>query len=119
MRRPLPAAIGALWLSAITAAFASGGHGGGQKDPERATIGNISVRQSLDAGRRKQDEYGWKKMGCHDELSKDLQAAPMWCKERQIGWGDPLYPFRSEISERDASPHLWWRRDNNDFQPES
>ena len=117
MRRPLLAAIGVLWISAITAALASGGHGGGQKDPERATIGNISVPQSRDASWTKQDKSSWKKYGCHDELSKDLQAAPMWCKETRIGWGDPLYPFRSEKSERDVSPHLWLWRDNSDFQP--
>jgi hypothetical protein len=95
MRRPLLAAIGVLWLSAITAALASGGNSGGQKDSERATNGNINVRQSLDAGWKKQEKYSWKKYGCHDELSKDLKAVPMWCKERRIGWGDPLYPFRS------------------------
>jgi hypothetical protein len=118
MRRPLLAAIGALWLSAITAALASGGHGGGQKAPERATSGNISVRQYLDAGWKKQEKYSWTKYGCHDKLSKDLQAAPMWCKKKRIGWGDPLYPFRSK-SGRNVFPHLWSQRDDNDFRPNS
>jgi hypothetical protein len=108
MHRPLLATIGALWLLATTAALASGGHGSGQIDPERATIGNTSVRQSLDTGWEKQDN--WKKYGCHDEINKDLLAAPMWCKGRRIGWGDPLYPFRSEgeESERNVFPHLRW-----------
>jgi hypothetical protein len=96
-----------LWLSAVTTALASGGHGDGQKAPERATIGNISVRQSLDAGWKKQEKYSWKKYGCHDKLSRDLQAAPMWCKERRIGWGNPLYPLQSEKTGHNVFPHLW------------
>jgi hypothetical protein len=107
MRRPLFAAIGALWLSAITAALATG-NSGGQKNIGKAAIENMHVRSSLHAGLNNQDKYSLNKYGCRDEINKDL-LIPMWCKQNKIGWGDPLYPFRSDgtESERNVLPHLW------------
>jgi hypothetical protein len=107
MRSPLFVAIGALWLSAITAAWATG-NGGGQKDFVKVTTENNHMRHSLHAGTNKQDESSWSKYGCRDDLNKDL-LTPMWCKEKEAGSDNPLYPFRSERTqpEHNVFPHLW------------
>jgi len=87
MSRPLFAVtvISAFWLSFITPSLVSTNYGEGPESRGETAIENMSVRQQLN--------ILWKKYGCHDELNKDLLLAPMWCKEKQNAWDDPLYPF--------------------------